>query len=52
VEDSKIIEDIREYSEGKIVLSENKLNLGIYRAPAHQFKHNGKNQKKKNKKKY
>ncbi len=52
VEDSKIIEDIREYSEGKIVLSENKLNLGIYRAPAHQFKHNSKNQKKKNKKKY
>ena len=52
VEDSKIIEDIREYSEGKIVMSENKLNLGIYRAPAHQFKHNGKNQKKKKNKKY
>ena len=53
VEDGKIIEDIREYSNGQIVLSEEKLNLGIYRAPAQQqFKHNGKNQKKKKNKKY
>lgn len=51
VEDSKIIEDIREYSNGQICLSEEKLNLGIYRAPQ-QHKYNGKNQKKKNKKKY
>ena len=53
VEDSKIVEDIREYSNGQIILSEEKLNLGIYRAPAQQqFKHNGKNQKKKKNKKY
>lgn len=53
VEDSKIIEDIREYSNGKILLNEEKLNLGVYRAPAQQqYKHNSKNQKKKNKKKY
>ena len=53
VEDSKIIEDIREYSNGQICLSEDKLNLGVYhRAPMQQYKHNGKNQKKKNKKKY
>ena len=53
VEDSKIIEDIREYSNGQICLSEEKLNLGVYhRAPVQQYKHNGKNQKKKNKKKY
>ena len=53
VEDSKIIEDIREYSNGQILLSEEKLNLGVYRAPAQQqYKHNSKNQKKKNKKKY
>ncbi len=53
VEDSKIIEDIREYSNGTICLSEEKLNLGVYhRAPMQQYKHNGKNQKKKNKKKY
>jgi hypothetical protein len=53
VEDSKIIEDIREYSDGQILLSEEKLNLGVYRAPAQQqYKHNSKNQKKKNKKKY
>ena len=51
VEDSKIIEDIREYSNGQICLSEEKLNLGVYRAPM-QYKQNGKNQKKKNKKKY
>ena len=52
VEDSKIIEDIREYSNGQICLSEEKLNLGVYRAPMQQHKQNGKNQKKKNKKKY
>ena len=52
VEDSKIIEDIREYSNGQICLSEEKLNLGVYRAPVQQHKQNGKNQKKKNKKKY
>ena len=52
VEDSKIIEDIRDYSNGQICLSEEKLNLGVYRAPAQQYKQNGKNQKKKNKKKY
>ena len=52
VEDSKIIEDIREYSNGQICLSEEKLNLGVYRAPQQQFRSNGKNQKKKNKKKY
>ena len=52
VEDSKIVEDIREYSNGQIILSEEKLNLGIYRAPSQQqFKHNGKNQKKKKNKK-
>ena len=52
VEDSKIIEDIREYSNGQICLREEKLNLGVYRAPQQQFRSNGKNQKKKNKKKY
>jgi hypothetical protein len=53
VEDSKIVEDIREYSNGQIVLSEEKLNLGVYRAPTQQqFRHNGKNQKKKKNKKY
>ena len=54
VEDSKIIEDICEYSDGKIRLTENELNLGIYRAPAQQNnnKNKGKNQRRKNKKKY
>ena len=52
VEDGKIIEDIREYSNGQICLSEENLNLGVYRAPQQQFRQNGKNQKKKNKKKY
>lgn len=53
VEDSKIIEDIHEYSNGQISLTEEKLNLGVYRVPVQQqYKHNGKNQKKKNKKKY
>ena len=55
VEDSKIIEDIIEYSSGQICLSENELNLGVYRAPAQQNNNNknkGKNQRRKNKKKY
>ena len=56
VEDSKIIEDIREYSNGRINLSEEKLNLGVYHAPSHQNNkaqhNNGKNQRRKNKKKY
>ncbi len=52
VEDGKIVEDIRDYSNGQIVLREEKLNLGVYRAPQQQSKHNSKNQKKKNKKKY
>lgn len=55
VEDSKIIEDIIEYSSGQICLSENELNLGVYRAPAQQNSNNknkGKNQRRKNKKKY
>lgn len=55
VEDSKIIEDICEYSDGMIRLNESELNLGIYRAPAQQHNNNknkGKNQRRKNKKKY
>ena len=54
VEDSKIIEDIYEYSAGQIRLTENELNLGIYRAPSQQNnnKNKGKNQRRKNKKKY
>ena len=55
VEDGKIIEDIREYSNGQICLSEEKLNLGIYRAPSqhnNKGQHNAKNQRRKNKKKY
>lgn len=58
VEDNKIIEDISEYSDGKIVLSEEKLNLGVYHAPTHQSnnkgknQHAGKNQRRKNKKKF
>ena len=51
VEDGKIIEDIREYSNGQICLDEEKLNLGVYRAPQNKY-NNGKNQKKKNKKKH
>lgn len=51
VEDSKIIEDIYEYSNGQISLSEEKLNLGVYRAPS-QPHNNGKSQRRKNKKKY
>lgn len=53
VEDSKIVEDIREYSDGKIVLDEEKLNLGVYRAPMQQKNNSkSKNQRRKNKKKY
>ena len=53
VEDSKIVEDIKEYSDGAICLNEDDLNLGIYHAPANQYGNNGKNKKnKKNKKKY
>lgn len=56
VEDGKIIEDIREYSDGRINLSEEELKLGVYRAPVHQYnnrnKNKGKNQQRKNKKKY
>ena len=53
VEDSKIIEDIYEYSAGQIRLTESELTLGIYRAPAQQNnKNKGKNQRRKNKKKY
>ena len=51
VEDSKIIEDIREYSNGQICLSEDKLNLGVYHAPAPQ-NNKSKNQRRKNKKKH
>lgn len=53
VEDARIIEDIREYTNGAISLDENQLRLGVYRAPSAQY---GKNQygkkNKKNKKKY
>ena len=54
VEDSKIVEDICEYSAGQIRLSESELNLGVYHAPVQQNnnKNKGKNQRRKNKKKY
>lgn len=55
VEDSKIIEDIREYTHGQICLSEDKLKLGVYHAPSppqNKPLHNGKSQRRKNKKKY
>lgn len=54
VEDCKIVEDIREYSNGKICLNEEKLNLGVYHAPTHnKSQHaNGKSQRHKNKKKH
>ena len=48
VEDRKIIEDIYEYSGGKIQLSEEQLNLGVYRAPSQQNQKNQKNQKNRN----
>ena len=53
VEDEKIIEDIKEYSDGAICLNAEKLNLGVYRAPAPQQNKNqkGKNSRK-NKKKH
>ena len=53
VEDEKIIEDIKEYSDGAICLDAEKLNLGVYRAPAPQQNKNqkGKNNRK-NKKKH
>lgn len=57
VEDGRIVDDIYEYSGGTIRLSEEELNLGVYRAPAQQYnnyrnKNKGKNQQRKNKKKY
>ncbi len=48
VEDRKIIEDIHEYSDGQIQLSEEQLNLGVYRAPSQQNQKNQKNQKNRN----
>lgn len=50
VEDRKIVEDIYEYSEGKISLDEHQLKLGVYRAPSPQHNSN-KNQKGKSKNK-
>lgn len=57
VEDNRIVEDIREYTNGAICLDEEQLNLGIYKAPVplpqhHNKNQHGKNQRKKNKKKY
>ena len=56
VEDEKIVEDIREYSNGQINPTAQQLNLGTYRAPASQNNknqhNNGKNRRNKNKKKY
>ena len=56
VEDGRIVDDIYEYSGGKIRLSEEDLNLGVYHAPVQQHNHRnknkGKNQQRKNKKKY
>jgi hypothetical protein len=55
VEDNRIVEDIREYTNGAICLNEDQLNLGIYKAPVpqhHNKNQHGKNQRKKNKKKY
>lgn len=53
VEDEKIIEDIKEYSNGAICLNAEELNLGVYRAPSLQQNRNqkGKNNRK-NKKKH
>lgn len=48
VEDEKIVEDIKEYSNGTISLDAEQLNLGVYRAPAQQ---QNKNQKGKNNRK-
>ena len=54
IEDSKIAEDIQEYSNGQICLNGEKLNLGVYHAPAHNKNqhNNGKSQRHKNKKKH
>lgn len=55
VEDGRIVDDIYEYSGGTIRLSEEELNLGVYRAPVqynNRNKNKGKNQQRKNKKKY
>lgn len=58
VEDSKIIEDISEYSNQQLLLSKEELDLGVYQVSAPQYgknnknQHNGKNQRRKNKKKY
>lgn len=52
VEDEKIVEDIKEYSDGSISLDAEQLNLGVYRAPVQQQnksqkgKNNRKNKKK------
>ena len=53
VEDEKIIEDIKEYSDGAICLNAEKLNLGVYRAPSQQQNKNQKGKNfRKNKKKH
>lgn len=55
VEDGRIVDDIYEYSGGTIRLSEEDLNLGVYRAPVqynNRSKNKGKNQQRKSKKKY
>ena len=55
VEDNRIVEDIREYTNGAICLEEERLNLGIYKVSGYQHcckSLHGKNQRKKNKKKY
>ena len=52
VEDEKLVEDIKEYSDGSISLDAEQLNLGVYRAPVQQQnksqkgKNNRKNKKK------
>ena len=53
VEDEKIIEDIKEYSDGTICLNAETLKLGVYRAPTPQQNknQNGRNNRK-NKKKH
>ena len=53
VEDEKIIEDIKEYSDGAICLNAEELNLGVYRAPSQQQNKNQKGKNfRKNKKKH
>lgn len=51
VEDARIVEDIFEYSGGKIRLSEKRLNLGKYHAPKQQQQNGSKNKNKKKKNK-